>query len=150
MSTYTQILYHIIYATKYREPTMDKENRTSLFDYMSGVLRNQKCYPYAINGVEDHLHIVVNVHPSIALANLVKDLKLSTRDFITREMLFPNFGAWQEGYGAFTYHKSDTDKLIGYVKAQEEHHQNGREDFVDEYKRILEEHGVEYDKKYLL
>ncbi len=65
MSTYTQILYQIVYSTKYRRPTLVKENRSELFKYIWGILKNKKCHLYRINGVEDHLHIVTHIHPSV-------------------------------------------------------------------------------------
>ncbi len=73
MSTYTQILYQIVFSTKKRERTLTKSNRTELFQYMWGVLKEKNCHLYRINGVEDHLHIVTHLHPTIALASLIKD-----------------------------------------------------------------------------
>lgn len=76
MSTYTQILYHIVFSTKYRARTLHVNGRPSLFRYITGILKNNKCKVYRINGVEDHLHILIDLHPSISLANLIKDIKL--------------------------------------------------------------------------
>ena len=147
MSTHTQILYQIVFSTKYRERTLTKENRRRLFAYMYQTLQNKKCHLYRIGGVEDHLHIVTHLHPSQALAPLVKDLKLSTTEFIKSEQLFPYFRGWQVGYAAFTYAYSAKDDLITYVKNQEEHHQ--KVSYEDEIKALLKEHGVKYDEKYL-
>lgn len=96
MSTYTQILYQIVYSTKYREPILTKKGRPELFKQMSGLLRNRNCHLYRINGVEDHLHIATHIHPSVALADLVKDLKLSATDFIKANRIFPDFNGWQD------------------------------------------------------
>ena len=119
-----------------------------LFQYISGVLKKKNCHLYRINGIEDHLHIITDLHPSVALANLVKDIKLSATSLIKETDIFPNFGGWQDGYGAFTYHIDAKNKLIDYVKNQEEHH--CVKTYEDEYRQILKEHKIEFDEKYFL
>lgn len=148
MSTYTQILYQIVFSTKHRERTMIKANRPELFQYIAGLLKKKNCHLYRINGVEDHLHIITQLHPSVALASLVKDIKLSTTKLIKEKNLFPNFGGWQDGYGAFTYHTDATNNLIEYVKNQEAHHATTT--FLEEYTDLLKEHKIEFDDKYFL
>ena len=103
---------------------------------------------YQINGVEDHIHIVTHIHPSVSLSSLVKDIKLASSEHIKAKRMFQNFGGWQDGYGAFTYSVKEKDKLIEYVKNQEEHHKV--KTFKEEYIELLKEHGVEYGEKYLL
>lgn len=148
MSTYTQILYQIVFSTKYREPTLTKNNRDILFKYIWGLLKNKKCHLYRINGVEDHLHIITHLHPSVSLSSLVKDIKVSSSLYIKEQNLFENFTNWQEGYGAFTYRIKEKDRLIEYVKNQESHH--SIKSFKEEYIELLTEHGIEFDEKYLL
>jgi REP element-mobilizing transposase RayT len=148
MSTYTQILYQIVFGTKSRERTLSKENRDELFRYISGVIKNKNCHLYRINGVEDHLHIVTHLHPNVSLASLVKDIKLGSTDHIKKTNLFKNFRGWQEGYGAFTYTIKEKDRLIEYVKNQEAHH--AKRSFRDEYAELLAEHGIAFEEKYLL
>jgi REP element-mobilizing transposase RayT len=148
MSTHTQLIYHIVYSTYNREWTMVLEDKRRLYAFMNGVLKNKNCHLYRINGMEDHLHILMHIHPTISLASLVKDIKLASIDFIKSEGIFPDFNGWQDGYGAYTVSYRDKDHLINYIKNQEEHHK--KEDFLDEYKRLLEEHGIEFDPKYLL
>ena len=148
MSTYTQILYQIVFCTKNREKTLTKPNREELFRYVWGVLKNKNCHLYRIGGIDDHIHIVTHLHPSIALATLIKDIKLASSDYIKTNNLFPHFDGWQVGYGAFTYSFKDNDHLIEYVKNQEEHHES--KTFKDELIELLKEHGVEFDEKYLL
>ncbi len=126
---------------------MIASNRPDLFKYIAGILANKKCHVYQINGVEDHLHILTHLHPSIALADLIKDVKLASTKFIKENNLFPQFSGWQDGYGAFTYSIDRKEILIGYIKNQEEHHKT--KTFRDEYVDLLREHGVEYDEKYL-
>jgi REP element-mobilizing transposase RayT len=121
------------------------ENKRRLYAFMNGVLKNKNCHLYRINGMEDHLHILTHIHPTISL---VKDIKLASIDFIKSEGIFPDFNGWQDGYGAYTVSYRDKDRPINYIKNQEEHHK--KEDFLDEYKRLLEEHGIEFDPKYLL
>jgi putative transposase len=122
MSTYTQILYQNVFSTKDRTSSLTKPNRIDLFKYMDGILENKKCHLYQINGVEDHLNILTNLHPSVTLADLVKDIKLASTKFIKEKGLFPQFSGWQHGYGAFTYSIDRREILINYVKNHEEHH----------------------------
>ena len=147
MSTFTQILYQIVFSTKNREKVLAKEQREILFKYIWGILENKKCHLYRIGGVEDHIHIITSIHPSVALSDLVKDVKLASSAMIKDNGLFLHFPGWQVGYGAFTYSIDAKDNLIEYVKNQEKHHR--KETFVDEYKRILREFGIEFDEKYL-
>lgn len=146
--TYTQTLYQIVFCTKHREPTLTKENRRHLFAYMWGVLKKHNCHVYRINGIEDHLHIAINLHPSVALAKLVKTLKLASSKYIKEQNLFEDFRGWQVGYGAFTYSQTEKWALIEYVKNQEEHHQG--KSFTDEYMELLKIHGIDFDEKYVL
>ena len=147
MSTYTQILYQIVFSTKDRHPTMLPSDQEKLYRFIWGVLKNNNCHLYRINGIEDHLHIVTHLHPAVSLSTLVKDIKLGSSDFIKQELIFPNFAGWQIGYGAFTYSFSAKDSLIEYVKNQKEHHK--KVSFRDEYIYLLKEHGIEFDEKYL-
>ena len=148
MSTYTQILYQIVFSTKNRAHTLKSENRQELFKYISGILKNKKCHLYQICGVTDHIHIVTHLHPSIALAFLVKDIKLATSQHIKTHALFPEFEGWQDGYGAFTYSYREKDRLIEYVKNQEVHHK--KKTYKEELIEVLNLHGVEFDEKYFL
>ena len=148
MATYTQILYQIVFSTKNREETLIKENREKLFRYIWGILKNKQCTLYQINGVENHLHIATHLHPTVALASMVKDIKVSSSVWIKEQGIFPNFTAWQEGYGAFTYSVKEKPALVNYIKNQEAHHhiKTFREEFIE----LLNEHGIEFDEKYLL
>lgn len=127
--------------------TIHKVGRDELFMHIAGILRNKKCHNLAVNGVEDHVHILCELHPTIALADLVKDIKLGTSDLIKRKRLFPLFEGWQEGYGAFTYSHDARPTLIEYVRNQEAHH-NG-EEFIKEYLRMLDEAKIDYDEQYV-
>ncbi len=148
MSTYTHVLYQIVFSTQKRRPCLSKENRDKLYKHIWGTLNNKNCHLYRINGIEDHLHIITHLHPSIALASLVKDIKLSSSSMIKQKLLFPSFNGWQNGYAAFTYSISEKSRLIEYVKNQEVHHK--KMSFKEELIRLLKEHEIEYDEKYLL
>ena len=147
MSTYTQIHYHLIFSTKERSPVLDKKRRPDLFGYIWGILKNLKCHTYRINGVEDHLHIHSSLHPTVCLADLVKAVKTSTNTWIKSNGIFRRFSNWQDGYGAFTIADQDKDDLIRYIINQEEHHRS--ESFLDEYRRLLTEAGIEFKEEYL-
>ncbi len=147
MATYKQIVYQIVFSTKNREKSLLKQNRELLFRYIWGILKKKECQLYRINCVEDHIHIIISLHPKIALADLIHDIKLASSKTIKNENLFPEFSGWQDGYGAFTYHISLLYTLIEYVKNQEEHHKT--ESFPDEYKRLLKEFKIDFDENYL-
>ena len=148
MSTFTQILYQIVFSTKDRKKYLIKENRDELFKYIWGITKNKNCHLYRINGVSDHIHIVTHLHQSIALANFVKEIKTSSSYWIKENQIFPEFQAWQIGYAAFTYSIDSKNNLIEYVKNQEIHHK--KKSFLDELKELLIEHNVKFDGKYLL
>ncbi len=118
MGTYTQIIFQIVFGPKNNEKNMVESGREALFKYIWGILINKKCHLYRINGVEDHIHIITHIHPTVALAYLVKDIKVASSKYIKTENLFPNFNGWQDGYGAFTYSFSAKNNLIEYVKNQ--------------------------------
>lgn len=148
MATYTQILYHIVFATQHRERVLGKPRREDLFRYIWGIIKNHDGHLFRLNGVEDHLHILTTLHPTVALADLVKAIKTGSSKWIKENNAFPQFSHWQDGYGAFTHSIREKDALIEYIKNQEEHHR--RVDFLDEYRKLLHDVGIEYDEKYLL
>jgi REP element-mobilizing transposase RayT len=147
MATHTQLIYHIVFATKNRAATLEESQKKRLFAFIFHLLKNKKCFLYRINGVEDHIHILTHVHPSISISTLVKDIKVSTSLFIKRESVFKNFNGWQEGYGAFTETIKTKDRLIEYVKNQEKHHE--KMSYFDEYKGLLKDYGIAFEEKFL-
>jgi putative transposase len=147
MSTYTQIRYHLVFATQDRRPVLGDSKRRDLFKYMSGVIKNSGNRPVWIDGVRDHAHILLSLHPTVALANLVKDVKVASSVWIKQNHVFPHFAAWQEGYGAFTYSLGDEPGLIAYLKRQEEHHR--KVTFEEEYRKLLLDAGIEFDERYV-
>jgi REP element-mobilizing transposase RayT len=122
MATYKQIIYHLIFSTKHRRPTLTADRRDELYKYIWGVLRNKGCHLYRIGGVEDHVHLLTSLHPSVALADIIKDMKNSTSAWIKAGNIFPRFSHWHGGYSAFTHSIQERDDLIEYIKNQENHH----------------------------
>lgn len=147
MSTYTQIYYHIVFSTKHRKTVLHQEKREDLFRYIWGIVKNKKSHLYRVNGVEDHLHLLTSLHPTICLADFVKAIKVATSIWIKENALFPGFSHWQDGYGAFTHSAHEKDRLLEYIVSQEQHHKEVM--FRDEFRKLLMEAGIEFDEQYL-
>jgi len=146
MSSYRQILYHIVFRTKNSGKTLVQEHSKELYAYLMGVIKNKKCFLYRINGMEEHIHILCDLHPSLALADYLRDMKTASSIWLKQTGKFPKFEGWADGYAAFTYAWRDKDMIVNYIKNQQEHHKI--ESFEDELRRLLKEHGVEVDEKY--
>lgn len=147
MSAYTDITYHIVFGTKNRVRALDQSRREELYRFIWGVLKKRDCHLYRIGGVADHVHILTSLHPSVALADLVKEIKTSTSAWIKGRKVFPWFEHWQEGYGAFTVDAAARPGLIEYIKTQEEHH--AQISFADELKRLVESAHLKWNGEYL-
>ena len=147
-STLSNLTYHIVFSTKYREPLITPQLRETIYPYIGGVVRNKGGALIRIGGVADHLHLVMRLRPDIALSDMVRLVKANSSKWVNER---GNEGsrhfAWQSGYGAFTVSPSQLPVLAEYVERQEEHHRE--RPFQDEYVAILEKHGVEYDERYL-
>jgi REP element-mobilizing transposase RayT len=146
MSTYTQILYHLVFATKDRRPVLSDGRRQDFFRYMTGIIKNNRSRLVWVDGVRDHTHILLSLHPTVALSDLVKDIKVASSVWIKQNDVFPQFEGWQEGYGAFTYSVRDERDLIAYLKGQQEHHR--RVTFQEEYRKLLLDAGLRIDERY--
>ena len=146
MSSYRQILYHIIFRTKGSKKVLSLEHTRELYAYIMGVIRNKNCFLYRINGMEEHLHILSDLHPSIALADYVRDIKTSSSLWLKQNLNFPNFMGWADGYAALTYAYRDKEIIINYIINQQEHHK--KVSFVEEYRKLLKEHGIKIDERY--
>jgi len=146
MSSYRQILYHLIFRTKSSRETLVPEHSHELYAYLMGTIKNKNCFLYRINGMENHIHILSDLHPSIALADFMRDLKAFSSLWLKQTGKFPKFDGWADGYAALTYSWKDKDMIVNYIKNQQEHHKH--ESFEDELKRLLIEHGIEIDDKY--
>jgi putative transposase len=149
MSTYTQILYQIVFGTYDYTPFLTTENEKLLFAYIVGILKSKSCHSYIVGGASNHIHIITHLHPTVALAFLVKDIKLASHKMILEKSnLFSHFNGWQIGYSSFTYHISSKVNLIRYVENQREHHKIFS--FKEELIELLKEHSVDYNGDYLI
>jgi len=146
-NTYSQITIHIIFAVKYREWIINSKYREELFKYISGIIKNKKQKLLAINGVADHIHILIGLSLSDALSDLVRDIKNNSSKFINEKKWFPGEFRWQNGFGAFSYSRSQRSEIINYINNQEKHHK--KTSFKEEYLNILNKFEVQYNDEYL-
>jgi REP element-mobilizing transposase RayT len=146
MASYRQILYHIVFRTKDGKRCLVEEYSSELYAYMMGIIKNKNCFHYQINGIEDHIHILSDLHPSIALADYLRDIKTASSIWLKQTGKFPEFEGWADGYAALTYSWKDKDMIVNYIKNQKVHHKS--ENFEDELRRLLKEYGVEVNEKY--
>lgn len=143
MSAVTAI-YHIVINTHKREMTLPLDSCDNLYRYIARVVQNTQSTLLSINGIENHIHLLVNLHPSVCVADLVRDIKLSTNQWIKQNKeAFPNFVGWGKEYGAFTYALRDKEMVANYIRNQRTHHQ--RETFEDEYRKHLANAGIEWN-----
>jgi REP element-mobilizing transposase RayT len=149
MSTYTQFLYQLVFGTKDHSPFLNTKNEDMLFAYIAGILKNKSCHSYIVGGACNHIHIITHLHPTVAPAFIIKDIKLACHKMILQNNnLFSHFTSWQVGYSGFTYHISSKQNLIRYVENQREHHMIYS--FKEEIIQLLKEHSVDYNEDYLI
>ncbi len=123
---------------------MDQSDQ--LYAYMTGIIKNKDSHLYRINGIENHIHILTDIHPSIAPADFVKDLKVASSIWMKGCGLFTAFVGWSDGYGSFTCSFKDLGDLIDYVKNQREHHK--KKSFEEEFRILLLESGIRVDERF--
>jgi len=116
---YTQMLVQLVFAVKYRESLLKKPYREEIFKYASAIVTDRKCKSIIVNGYTDHIHIFLGLHPTQSVSELVRDIKRSTSLFINNKNWFAGNFQWQEGYGAFTYSKSQMNNVYQYILNQE-------------------------------
>ncbi|MCU0378575.1 MAG: IS200/IS605 family transposase [Bacteroidales bacterium] len=146
MSSYRQLLYHIVFRTKDSKPSLCHDYASDLYAYIGGIIRSKNSKLYKINGIEDHIHLLTDIHPSIALADFVRDVKSNSSLWIKTSGKFPEFEAWSEGYAALSCSYLDTGLVIDYIRNQHEHHK--KSSFRDEYRKLLTENGVLINEQY--
>ena len=147
MNSYRQILYHIVFCTYRRENTLPVEHHEELYRYIWGIIKKRDCVLYRINGTENHIHILSDLHPTVALSGYIKEIKTASNRWMKESGKFSDFVSWAEGYCALTYSYRDKEMIINYIKKQKEHHQETG--FEDEYCALLREAGVEADERYI-
>ena len=145
---FTQLYVHVVFAAANRECLLkNRERNEEIFKYISGIITNLKNKSIIVNGINDHIHILIGLNPANSISDLVGDVKRSTSIFINDKKWFYGKFAWQEGYGAFSYNRSEIDAVYRYILEQETHHR--RTTFKAEYTGLLQEFGIEYDAEYL-
>lgn len=146
-NTFSQIYIQTVFAVSGRMCLITKDYKEELHKYITGIVRKQGQKLLSINGMSDHLHILIGLRPALALADLVRDIKSDSSDWINRKRLSRGKFAWQEGYGAFSYGHSQLDMIIRYIQNQERHHK--RRSFRDEYLTLLKKFEIEFREEYV-
>jgi len=146
-NTYSQLYVQIVFAVKGRQNLISKNNCEELHKYITGIIQNREQKLLAIYCMPDHIHIFVNIKPSISISDLVRDIKANSTKFINENNWIKGKFSWQEGFGAFSYSKSHVPNVIRYIQNQEIHHR--KETFLDEYRRMLKVFEIEYDDQYI-
>ena len=144
--TFSALFAHVIFSTKHRQASLAPEMRTRLFPYMAGIVGNLDGHPVLINGVEDHVHILAVVPATIAISDLVREIKCNSSAWLKGVFPVPDF-AWQIGYAAFSVSKSSVESVRQYIADQEEHHR--RLSFQEEYIAFLKRHEIAYDERFV-
>jgi len=145
--TYSQIYIQVVFAVKGRQAMLNKTWREEVFKYMAGIIKAKGQKPIIVNGVADHVHLFIGLKPSMALCDLIRDVKNNTSKFINERKFIRGKFLWQEGYGCFSYSHSHTDNVYRYILNQEEYHR--KVTFKEEYLDFLHKFEVEYNEKYL-
>jgi REP element-mobilizing transposase RayT len=145
--TFTQMYVQLVFAVKNRNAALSKDIRPRVFEYMSGILTNQKHKSIIINGISNHVHILFGLNPFISVSDTVHEVKRSSSLFINSEKLCCEKFSWQEGYGGFTYSRSQISNLYNYIENQESHHKTRT--FHDEYIQYLTDNEMEFDEQFL-
>ncbi len=142
--SYSQNHIHLVFSTKDREKLIGRELQSSLWAYTAGICRNHDILTFAIGGMEDHMHLLFRLPPTMTLADAVNKVKVNSSRWLNAQGL--KFG-WQKGYGAFSVSSSNVSSVIRYIGRQEEHHK--KQTFETEFIALLEKHGVKYDPRYV-
>ena len=145
--TYTNLMVHGVFSTKHRQPLLSAEIMPELIKVVGGILRKRDSKLLAMNGMEDHVHLLAIFHPARSTSELFRDMKAVSSNWIHET--FPDMAdfAWQTGYGAFSVSKSSASQVEQYIASQREHHR--QQTFEEEFVALLDRHGIEYDPRYV-
>lgn len=146
-NTFTQIHIQVIFSVQDRNSIINISFKNELYKYITGIIQNKGHKVLAINGMPDHIHIFFGMRPNQSLSDLMQDVKGSSSKWINLKGFIPGRFSWQEGYGGFSYSKSQVNNVIDYIKNQEVHHQ--KKTFSEEYLEFLEKFEVQFDEKYI-
>lgn len=147
-STFTNLLYHVVFSTKDRVPMITKELQERLYEYMGGIIRGEGGVLLEIGGVADHAHLLAKLKADTAVAVLLRLLKSNSSGWVNDNRLIPGRFAWQTGYAAFSVSESQVEAVRRYIRNQEAHH--AKVSFKDELIALLKKHRIEYDERYIL
>ncbi len=146
-ATYSQIHIQLIFAVKFRDALIQNDWKEELYKYMTGIIQNNNHKLLSINGMPDHIHVLIGLRPNQALSELVNQIKSNSSKWINDKRFLPVRFEWQKGYGAFSYGKSQIPVVINYINNQEIHHQN--KSFKQEYLDFLNKFEIEYNQEYV-
>lgn len=145
--TFSQIYIQAVFAVEGRANLLQRPWREEVFKYMAGIIKGKNQKPIIVNGVANHVHLFIGLKPSMALSDLVRDIKNNTSNFINTQNFIHGKFSWQEGFGSFSYAHSQIEQVYQYILNQEEHHR--KKTFKEEYLDFLKKFEIEYDEKYL-
>jgi putative transposase len=146
-NTYTQLHIQFVFAVKYRIALIEPTWKERLHQYITGIFQGNKHKMLQINSMPDHIHIFIGYRPHQSISSLIQNVKSESTQWINENGLSRGRFAWQEGYGAFSYSKSDVPRVVRYVQLQEEHHK--KRTFLQEYEALLKAFEIEYDQRYI-
>ena len=146
-NTYTQFNMHIVFSVKGRNNFLSDKLRPELFRYITGIINQKKHYSLAVNGYKDHVHIFFEYNPSFSVSDLIRDIKSGSSKWINDQKIIVGKFSWQEGYGGFSYSKSQRNPVINYIMNQEQHHKN--KTFKEEYLQLLKDFDIEFQNEYV-
>ncbi len=146
-NTYSNLYVHVVFAVKFREAMIKEEYRERLQKFITGIVTNRRSKVLAIYCMPDHTHLFIGLNPSGSLSDLVRDVKTGSTQFINDEKWFKSKFTWQEGYGCFSYSKSQIPIVARYIENQADHHR--KKTFREEYIDFLEKSDTKYEEKYL-
>lgn len=147
MGTYSQIYIQAVFVVKHRENLISEKWEEELYKYISGIITAKGQKSIIVNGMPDHVHVFFGLKPSMAISDLMRDIKNNSSRFINERGFVKGKFAWQEGYGAFSYAQSQVERVFNYIQNQKQHHK--KKTFREEYIQFLKEYEVDYDEKYL-
>jgi putative transposase len=146
-NTYSQIYIQVVFAVKYRNGLILESWEADLYKYITGIITNKGQKLITINGMPDHIHILIGMKPTCCLSDLIREVKKSSTDYIKEQKLCPISFKWQEGFGAFSYSHSSLNNIITYIEKQKEHH--NKKSFKKEYFEFLNAFEIEYKEEYV-
>ena len=147
MSTFTNLLFHIVYSTKYRKPVIEKSWQDDLYGYVGGIIRDHKGTLLCMGGVRDHVHLLAKLSPTIAVSDMLRLIKSNSSKMVNETMTPRIPFEWQPGYAAFSVSESQYPGVRKYILNQEEHHR--KKSFEEEFIELLEKHNIAYDLRYV-